>query len=278
MGWWQIERGHPRGQPVRGLAAGRDHREPDRPCTAAPPATPASGPGSPRTGPPTGAAGRRPGHGAARPGGARPALDRGLPHARRRRATASRRFAEEVAAGPRRRRPRRARADLAVSLGGPLPAALRRADLPGRAADLLEWVWAETCCRTGRGGGGSSRPTSWRDGPAAGPGRLGGRPGRHAPGMRWLGDSRLQINAYDHPPREISGARLLFVPVTSAHGWVVAGTEPHRYAVVYPCSGVLADAGPRAGARGAGRAARARPGPASWSCWTPRRAPRSWWR
>src|SRR4051794_19957296 len=36
-----------------------------------------------------------------------------------------------------------ARADLTVSLGGPLPAQLRRSDLPERAADLLEWVWTE---------------------------------------------------------------------------------------------------------------------------------------
>ena len=40
------------------------------------------------------------------------------------------------------------------------------------------------------------------------------------PGMRWLGEGRLQINAYDYPPREISGAQLLFVPVTPGHGWV----------------------------------------------------------
>ncbi|MEU7373767.1 helix-turn-helix domain-containing protein [Streptomyces albidoflavus] len=36
-----------------------------------------------------------------------------------------------------------AHADLAVSLGGPLPAGLRRADVVERAAGLLEWVWAE---------------------------------------------------------------------------------------------------------------------------------------
>jgi DNA-binding transcriptional ArsR family regulator len=61
-------------------------------------------------------------------------------------------------------------------------------------------------------------------------------------GMRWLGEGRLQINAYDNPPREISGARLLFVPVTTRHGWV-SWDEPHRSAVIYPCSGALADTG-----------------------------------
>ena len=45
----------------------------------------------------------------------------------------------------RERSPEIARADLTVSLGGPLPASLHRSDLPERAADLLEWVWTKTC-------------------------------------------------------------------------------------------------------------------------------------
>jgi DNA-binding transcriptional ArsR family regulator len=67
------------------------------------------------------------------------------------------------------------------------------------------------------------------------------------PGLRWLGEGRLQINAYENPPREISGAQLLFVPVTPEAGWV-AWDEPHRYAVMYPCSGALAEPGRRAAA------------------------------
>jgi DNA-binding transcriptional ArsR family regulator len=67
------------------------------------------------------------------------------------------------------------------------------------------------------------------------------------PGMRWLGDGRLQINALDRPPREISGdAQLFFVPVTlSTIGWV-AWDEPHHYALTYQCSGALAEHGIRA--------------------------------
>jgi len=61
------------------------------------------------------------------------------------------------------------------------------------------------------------------------------------PGMRWLGEGRLQINAHDYPPRKIAGAQLLFVPVTPRQGWVT-WDAPHRYAVMYPCSGVLAQA------------------------------------
>jgi DNA-binding transcriptional ArsR family regulator len=139
--------------------------------------------------------------------------------------------------------PEAAQADLIVSLGGPLPAALHRPDLPRRAAGLLEWVWQETVlpywprrrqvieadivartAKLAQGGWASA---------------LAGM--RH--GLRWLGNDRLQINAYDNPPREISGARLLFVPVTMYQGWV-SWDEPHRYAVIYPCSGALADAGP----------------------------------
>ncbi len=143
----------------------------------------------------------------------------------------------------RERLPEVARADLTVSLGGPLPASLHRSDLPDRAADLLDWVWqeavlpywprrrqileADVVART--------RQLS-QGGWAAALGDM-------RPGMRWLGEGRLQINAYNYPPRKIAGAQLLFVPVTPGQGWV-SWDEPHRYAVIYPCSGVLADPGP----------------------------------
>ncbi|MDH2424932.1 helix-turn-helix domain-containing protein [Sphaerisporangium sp. TRM90804] len=158
-------------------------------------------------------------------------------------------FAAELAR-VRETPPEVARADVSVSLGGPLPAALQRADLPLRAAGLLEWVWEETVvpywprrrriieadivARTTRlsQGGWAAALDELR------------------PGMRWLGEGRLQINAYDYPPREISGARLMFVPVTSRHGWV-SWDEPHRYAAVYPCTGALADVGPAVAVPGA---------------------------
>jgi DNA-binding transcriptional ArsR family regulator len=59
-------------------------------------------------------------------------------------------------------------------------------------------------------------------------------------GMRWLGEGRLQINTYDYPPRKVTGAQLLFVPVTQYRGWV-AWDATQRFAVIYPCSGVLAE-------------------------------------
>lgn len=151
-------------------------------------------------------------------------------------------FEEELAA-IRATTPERARADLAVSLGGrPLPALLDRDDLAQRAADVLHWVWqhtvlpdwprrrriieADIVARTGQ---------LSRDGWAAALSGL-------RPGMRWLGGSRLQINAHDYPPKQLSGVRLLFVPVTQRSGWVSWDDEAQRYAVVYPCSGTLADA------------------------------------
>ncbi|MEU4983306.1 winged helix-turn-helix domain-containing protein [Streptomyces sp. NPDC021969] len=153
-------------------------------------------------------------------------------------------FAEGVAR-IRATRPDVARADLAVSLGGRLPAALDRDDLPLRAAALLEEVWAETVrpdwdrrrrvleadvvARTARvsRGGWATVLDDLR------------------PGTRWLGDNRLQINLNPYPPRELSGAELLLVPVTAQrHGWV-AWEEPERYAMVYPCAGALADDGAR---------------------------------
>ncbi|MFD3502961.1 ArsR/SmtB family transcription factor [Streptomyces sp. NPDC058678] len=134
-----------------------------------------------------------------------------------------------------------ARADLRVSLRGPLPADLERDDLPERATALLTYVWEETVrpywerrrrvleadvvARTARvsQGGWAAVLDSLR------------------PGTRWLGESRFQVNLNTYPPREITaGAELLFMPVTPRTGWVSwEGRE--RYAVVYPCLGVLAE-------------------------------------
>ena len=135
------------------------------------------------------------------------------------------------------------RAGLTEALNAPPPPALDRPDLADRAADLLAWVWARAV-----------RPT-WprrrriieadivartarlsQDGWAGALDRL-------RPGTRWLGEGRLQINAHDNPPRQISGARLMFVPVTPSCGWV-SWDEPHRYALMYPCTGVLAGDAP----------------------------------
>jgi len=137
--------------------------------------------------------------------------------------------------------PDAARTHLRVSLAGPLPALLDRDDLPERATALLTHVWEQTVrpywdrrrrileadvvARTAQvsHGGWAAVLDSLR------------------PWTRWLGESRFQVNLHAYPPREIaSGAELAFVPVTTGGGWVSwEGRE--RYAVVYPCSGVLAE-------------------------------------
>ncbi|MFI9616964.1 ArsR/SmtB family transcription factor [Streptomyces sp. NPDC052023] len=152
-------------------------------------------------------------------------------------------FAEAVAR-VRSAPPGAVRAHLRMSLGGPLPAGLERDDLAERAARLVEHVWeegvrpywgrrrrlleADVVARTAQ---------VTRGGWAAVLDAL--RPGR----TRWLGESRLQVNQHEYPPRELSGAELLLVPVTPHTGWV-SWEEPRRerYAVVYPCVGVLAGA------------------------------------
>ncbi|MEU2659561.1 ArsR family transcriptional regulator [Streptomyces sp. NPDC007325] len=154
-------------------------------------------------------------------------------------------FEEEVEA-VRATTPEAAVADLAVSAGGRVPEPLRSArDLPERLAALLTWVWRETVlpewprrrrvleadvtARTAR---------LARDGWAAALDEL--CPGR----MRWLGNGRLQVNPRDYPPRSVDGGRLLLVPVTPVTGWVsweAPGEAEERSAIVYACSGVLAD-------------------------------------
>ncbi|MFJ8937135.1 transcriptional regulator [Streptomyces sp. NPDC102365] len=166
-------------------------------------------------------------------------------------------FATEVAR-VREASPEAARAHLAVALRGPLPEILRdREDLPERAADLLTHVWteavrpdwhrrrrvleADVVARTAR---------LSQEGWAAALGAM-------RPGMRWLGENRLQVNLHEYPPHDVSEARIVFVPVTpQRHGWVSweeppqhphPGATPPRYGIVYPCSGVLAQARPGGG-------------------------------
>jgi DNA-binding transcriptional ArsR family regulator len=150
-------------------------------------------------------------------------------------------FADELAP-IRDTAPEVALADLAVALAGEVPEPLRRPDLAQRLAGLLDWVWIDCVlpywptrrrileadilarsARLGEGGWVAALDDMRR-------------------GIRWLGDGRLQINAHNYPPKDISAAQLLFVPVTPGQGWV-SWDEPYRYALTYPCAGVLAEAG-----------------------------------
>ncbi len=144
-----------------------------------------------------------------------------------------------------------ARANLLVSLRGPLPEGLDRDDLPARATELLTYVWAETVrpdwdrrrrileadmiSRTARvsQGGWAALLDSL------------------SPWTRWLGEGRFQINRNANPPREVAAeAELLFMPVTPRTHWASwEGRE--RFAIVYPCLGVLADQQPASAGLGA---------------------------
>ncbi|MHC5906201.1 ArsR/SmtB family transcription factor [Streptomyces sp. S6] len=131
-------------------------------------------------------------------------------------------------------------AHLRLALGGDLPRVLLRDDLPERAASLMEWVWEaavqpywERRRRVLETDVSARLDQVSRGGWAAVLDSL-------RPGTRWLGESRFQVNHHEYPPREISGAELIFVPVTPQTGWV-AWEEALRYAVVYPCAGALAE-------------------------------------
>ncbi|WP_084964189.1 helix-turn-helix domain-containing protein [Thermoactinospora rubra] len=158
--------------------------------------------------------------------------------------TGEERAFEEELAVVRDYPPERALEDLAVSLGGPVPPRLRRSDLPGRAADLVAWIWREAVLPTW-----DRRRRVLEADIVARTAQLtqgGWAAAFHdmRPGMRWLGKGKLQINAYDNPPRDISGGRLMFVPVTPHVGQV--SWDSGRYALVYPCSGVLVEPSRRA--------------------------------
>ncbi|UED85581.1 ArsR/SmtB family transcription factor [Streptomyces profundus] len=123
---------------------------------------------------------------------------------------------------------------------GPLPALLRGPELPERVAELVRWVWTETVradwprrSRIFEADIVSRTQALASGGWVAALATL-------RPGLRWLGDGRLRINAHPNPPRALADAELLFIPTTTSRGWV-GWSQPHRYAVVYPCSGLLAE-------------------------------------
>ncbi|HZR51490.1 MAG TPA: helix-turn-helix domain-containing protein [Streptosporangiaceae bacterium] len=137
----------------------------------------------------------------------------------------------------------RMRAEIGQFARGPLPAALGRPGLRDAVADILGWVWTTTLV--------SDWPRRRRVLEADILTRT-SRLASHgwagvfdtlSPHSSWLGDGRLQINGYELADRDLSRARVLdFVPVHSYTGWDMLEL-PHRYALVYPVSGALADTG-----------------------------------
>jgi hypothetical protein len=136
----------------------------------------------------------------------------------------------------------RARAEVAEGLDRPLPDVLLEPGLAARVADLLEWVWTHTLRpdwpRRRRVFEADIVSRTQRLGTGGWAAVLDGM----RPGMRWLGDGRLQINAYDYPPRDITGTQLLFIPTSAQRGWVAWEEPPLVHAIMYPCTGWLAEA------------------------------------
>jgi hypothetical protein len=132
----------------------------------------------------------------------------------------------------------RIRADLEF-VAGPLPTGLTATGLARTAADLLRWVWentirdewdrrlrvlrADVVSRTAR-----LSSEGWS-------GALDGI----GPGVRWLANGRLQVNAHPYPPRDIRGRDLLLIAAHSRGSWV-SWRLPDTFAVVYPVTGVFA--------------------------------------
>jgi DNA-binding transcriptional ArsR family regulator len=135
-------------------------------------------------------------------------------------------------------------AALRADLAGDDPT-LKVPDLPDRISAVLDWVWTEAV------------EPDWQRRERAFAADIIARTRRLSisgwasalddmrPNMRWLGEGRLQINAYDYPPRDLTNGQLVFIPSTSAHGWV-GWRRPHLYSVVYPCAGLLAEGRPTA--------------------------------
>ena len=136
----------------------------------------------------------------------------------------------------------RIRAEILGLRPGPLPAPLERDGLREEVADLLTWLWTATVA------------ADWprrrrvleadivsRTRRLATQGWAGVVPtfGRR---MDWKGGGQLQVNGYDLPTRDLSGAQeLSFVPVHSNGQWV-AWELPDRFAIVYPVTGAQAPA------------------------------------
>lgn len=135
-------------------------------------------------------------------------------------------------------------ASLRADLDGDDPA-LDVPDLPERTAAVLDWVWTEAVAPDWQ-----RRERAFEADIIARTRRLSTSGWASAlddmrPNMRWLGEGRLQINAYDYPPQDLTDGQLLFIPTTSERGWV-GWRRPHRYSVVYPCAGLLAEGRPTA--------------------------------
>ena len=130
--------------------------------------------------------------------------------------------------------------ELAAFRPDPLPRVLTRGGVREGVARLLTWVWSATVASDWpRRSRVLQADIVSRTARLASHGWAGVIPTLGAK-QRWLGDGRLQINDYDLPTRDLTGAEeLSFVPVHSNGSWV-SWDPPTRFALVYPVTGALA--------------------------------------
>jgi len=143
--------------------------------------------------------------------------------------------------GLRSMSPREMRAELEAEGDYQLPPVLRGGDLVDRVEELITWAWRRTVepewSRRRRLFEADIVTRAQRLGSVGWAGTVTGM----RPDMRWIGEGRLQVNAYDHPPQNIADATLSFIPTTCRRGWIGLDEAHRRYTVVYPCAGTLAD-------------------------------------
>ncbi|MET8093436.1 helix-turn-helix domain-containing protein [Micromonospora sp. NPDC005220] len=134
----------------------------------------------------------------------------------------------------------RIRADLA-HVRSPLAPELRCSGLASRTAALVRWVWCHTIEADW-----PRRQSVLRADVVSRISRL-GRDGWSGvindmrPGMRWLGNGRLQVEERPYPPSDVRGGTLTFFAAHCRGGWI-SWRLPDRFGIVYPVTGIFAEA------------------------------------
>lgn len=135
----------------------------------------------------------------------------------------------------------RIREDLARVRSPLAPELLRRTGLASRTAALLRWVWHYTIEADW-----PRRQSVLRADVVSRISRLGrdgwsGVINAMRPGMRWLGDGRLQVQEQPYPPCDVRGGKLMFFAAHCRGGWV-SWRLPDRFGIVYPVTGIFTEA------------------------------------
>ncbi|MGC5321236.1 ArsR/SmtB family transcription factor [Micromonospora arida] len=134
----------------------------------------------------------------------------------------------------------RIRADLS-HVRSPLAPELRGSGLARRTAALVRWVWHHTIEADW-----PRRQSVLRADVVSRISRL-GRDGWSGvindmrPGMRWLGNGRLQVEERPYPPSDLRGGTLRFFAAHCRGGWI-SWRLPDRFGIVYPVTGIFTQA------------------------------------